>query len=93
MAATEYDAYTGGASDRHVLEANTGKGVEDADTNGSSSRAGSRTTSTGPDVDQACEGEHIFRKLVCPQEHHIHKKCMGSRQRWQWQFRGIVEHD
>ena len=40
MAATEYEALTGGPCDRHVLEANTSKGVEYAETNGSYSKHG-----------------------------------------------------
>ena len=83
MAATEHKAVTGGASDLHVLEVNTGKGVEDAETNGSCSRHTCRATSTGTEVEQGCEGEHIFRKLVDRtggiQVHNIHEGCMGLR--------------
>ena len=97
MAATEYDAYTRGASDRHVLEANTGKGVEGAETNGSCSRHACRATSTGIEVELVCGGEHIFRKLVCRtgsiQVHHIHERCMGLSQEWHWECRGIVDRE
>ena len=97
MASTEHEAVTGGASDLHVLEGNTGKGLEDAETNGSCSRHACRLTSTGTEVEQACEGEHIFRKLVCRtggiQGHHIHERCMGLGQEWHWKCRGIVDHE
>jgi hypothetical protein len=97
MAAMEHEVLTGGPCDRHVLEANTGKGVEDAETNGSSSRHACRATSTRTEVEQACEGEHIFRKLVCRtggiQGHHIHERCMGLGQEWHWKCCRIVDHE
>ena len=65
--------------------------------NGSCSRHACRVTSTGTEVEQGCEGEHIFRKLVCRtggiQVHHIHERCMGLRQEWHWECRGIVDHE
>ena len=100
MAATESEARTWGASARHVLEAHTGgrTGVEETTMNGCRSSYGCRPTSSGTDIEQDCEiFLKLFLKLVCKtdgiQGHHNNERCMGSRQGWQWQCRGIVERD